>query len=123
MIGETVGKFVIRSKIGSGGLGEVWLAEHAETHHQVAVKLMSPQASALPGIQPYFDEARMLVRIAGAGIAKVYDAGTRPDGRAYVITELVTGESLAKRIAKARMSATQVADLVQQVARAVATAA
>jgi serine/threonine protein kinase len=122
MIGEVVDKFAVRSKLGAGGLGEVWLGEHVETHHRVAIKMLTGQVSALPVMVKVFDEARMLVRIAGAGIAKVYDANRRPDGRAYVITELVAGESLAARISRGRMSSTQVADLVQQVARAVATA-
>jgi serine/threonine-protein kinase len=122
MIGEAFDKFVVQSRLGAGGLGEVWLADHAEMHTKVAIKVLTPDASSLDAVRAALDEARRAARIADMGIAKIYDAGVRRDGRAYVITELVAGEPLARRIERGRLSATQVADVVQQVARACAVA-
>src|SRR5258708_3427529 len=117
MIGEAFDKFVVQSRIGAGGLGEVWLGDHAEVHTKGAIKVMAPEASPPDAVRATLDEARRAARIADMAIAKIYDAGIRRDGRAYVITEFVTGEPLSRRIERGRLSATQVADLVQQVAR------
>ena len=122
MLGESIGKFRVQGRLGQGGFGEAFLAVHQDAQHQVAIKLFRPEVTALPAMAQLLDEARKASRLADAGIAKVYDAGTHHDGRAYLITEWVAGDSLAQRIARGRMSSTQVADMIVQLARAVGTA-
>jgi len=122
MIGEAFDKFVVQSRIGAGGLGEVWLGQHSETRTPVAIKVMSPDVSSLDSLHHALDEARKAARIADMAIAKIYDAGVRRDGRAYVITECIAGEPLSRRIERGRLSATQIADIIQQAARACAVA-
>ena len=122
MIGETIGRYDLRSRLGEGPFGEVWLAGHRETQGAVAIKLLHPGVSALPAIPRFVDEARAVGRIAHPGVAKIFDAGVRADGRAYVVSELVLGQTLGQRIAQGRSSQTQVADAVAQVARALAAA-
>lgn len=124
MLGESIGRFRIQGRVGHGGFGEVFLAVHQDAHHQVAVKLFRPEVTALPAMAQLLDEARTASRLSDAGIAKVYDAGTHRDGRAYLITEWVgpPADSLAQRIARGRMSSTQIADLIVQLARALGTA-
>jgi serine/threonine-protein kinase len=123
MIGDAIDRFVVKGRLGAGGLGEVWLGEHVETRNQVAIKILSPEASSLDAVPAALDEASRAARISDMGIAKIFDAGVRRDGRAYVISEFVAGEPLTKRIERGRQSATQVADVIQQVARACAVAA
>ena len=122
MIGETIGRFELRSRLGEGPFGEVWLAGHRETQAAVAIKLLHPHVSALPGIPVFVEAARAIGRIANAWVAKVFDAGVRADGRAYVVSELVLGQTLGQRIAQGRFSQTQVADVVSQIARALIAA-
>ncbi|MGE0546127.1 MAG: serine/threonine-protein kinase [Kofleriaceae bacterium] len=122
MLGEAIGRFKIRERIGGGALGDCWGAAHSEAGHEVVIKLLRPELSALPAMARCFDEVRAGSRLSDAGIAKIYDAGHHPNGRAYLITERVRGETLAARAARGRMSGTQVADLMLQAARALATA-
>jgi serine/threonine-protein kinase len=124
MLGEAIGRFRVQGRVGHGGFGEVFLAVHQDAQHQVAIKLFRPEVTALPAMAQLLDEARKASRLSDAGIAKVYDAGTHRDGRAYLITAWVgpPAVSLAQRIAHSRMSSTQVADMIVQLARALATA-
>jgi serine/threonine protein kinase len=122
MIGETIGRFELRSRLGEGPFGEVWLAGHREAQHPVAIKLLHPAVSALPAIPAFVAAAREIARISNAFVAKVYDAGIAGDGRAYVVSELVLGQSLGQRMAQGRSSQTQVADVVAQIARALIAA-
>lgn len=122
MTGETIGRFELRSRLGAGPFGEVWLAGHRETQDAVAIKLLHPDVSALPEIPAFVAGARAVARIASASIAKVFDAGIGGDGRAYVVTELVLGQTLGQRIARGRCSQTQVADAISQIARALTAA-
>jgi serine/threonine-protein kinase len=122
MIGETISKFELRSRLGAGPFGEVWLAGHRETQRAAAVKVLHPDVSALPAISAFVAAARAVARISDASVAKVLDAGSRADGRAYVVSELVLGQTLGQRIAQGRFSQTQVADVISQVARALIAA-
>ncbi len=122
MIGETIGRFELRSRLGEGPFGEVWLAGHRETQAAVAIKLLHPDVSALPAIPVFVASSRAIARLSNAFVAKVYDAGVRDDGRAYVVSELLLGQSLGQRCAQGRFSQTQVADVVAQVARALVAA-
>jgi eukaryotic-like serine/threonine-protein kinase len=122
MIGETIGRFELRSRLGAGGFGEVWLAGHRETGDAVAIKLLDPRLAGLREIERFVEDSRAVGRIANANTAKVFDAGIRADGRPYVVSELVLGETLAQRIARGRASQTQVADVIQQIARSLIAA-
>jgi serine/threonine-protein kinase len=65
---------------------------------------------------------RAVARVASAALAKVLDAGIAGDGRAYVVSEHVVGQTLGQRLAGGRLSQTQVADVVAQIARALLAA-
>lgn len=86
MIGEAIGPFAIRSSLGRGGFGEVWLAEHRETGDRVAIKVMTPEVSALPVVVDMVADARAIARVVHHGIARIYDAGVTATKRAYIIT-------------------------------------
>lgn len=122
MIGETIGRFELRSRLGEGAFGEVWLAGHRETQAAAAIKLLNPGVSALPAISAFIQDSRAVGRIANQWVAQVLDAGVREDGRAYVISEFVIGQTLGQRIAQGRFSQTQVADVTAQIARALIAA-
>lgn len=122
MIGETIGMFELRSRLGEGPFGEVWLAGHRQTQGAVAIKLLYPHVSAMSAVPELVRAARAVARVSHPSVAKVYDAGVAQDGRAYIVTELVLGQSLGQRVASGRFSQTQVAETVAHVARALAAA-
>lgn len=124
MLGAAIGRFRIQARLGRGGFGEVWLAAHEEPpHNRVAIKLFHPDVSAHPAMTSVFDEARVMSRLAASGIAKIYDANHLQNGQAYLIQDYIEGESLMARIAYSRHSSTQLADIIEQSANALVTAA
>lgn len=122
MIGETIDRFELRSRLGEGAFGEVWLAGHRETQAAVAIKLLRPDVSALPTVPAFIQDARAVGRVANPWVAQVFDAGVREDGRAYVVSEFVIGQTLGQRVAQGRLSQTQTADVTAQIARALIAA-
>ncbi len=112
----TIGNFRLMSCIGRGGMGEVYRAVHTDIQTEVAVKLLHPEISReVEHVQRFFNEARAVGRIKHAGIVKIFDVGFHDD-RAYLIMELLEGESLAQRLERGRMSATQIAEVGRQIA-------
>ena len=97
--GTQVGAYRLIQRIGEGGMGQVWLAEHAMLGRRAAVKLLHPSFSMQPEIvQRFFNEARAATAISDPGIVQVFDFGNHTDGSAYLVMELLDGEPLDKRL-------------------------
>jgi serine/threonine-protein kinase len=117
VIGETIGNFKIVSRLGRGGMGEVWLAEQQSIGTKVAIKLLNASVSEdTEHVQRFFNEARAVSRIQHAGIVKIFDVGHHA-GHAYLVMEYLEGESLAQRIAQAqRLPLTDLCEIGRQAA-------
>ena len=124
LVGELVGHFRLVAMIGRGGAGEVYRAEHEALSTRVAVKVLHARVSANPDhVRRFFHEAIAASRIQHAGIAKVFDAGFLPCGRAYLLMELIEGETLARRLACAeRLPPARIAEICRQIASVLAAA-
>jgi eukaryotic-like serine/threonine-protein kinase len=117
VIGETVGNFQIVAQLGKGGMGDVWLAEHAAMKTKVAIKMLHSGTVDKHQVQRFFNEAVAVGKIHHAGIVKIFDSGYHSNGRAYLVMEYLEGESLTKRIHKVGMlPLAQVADIGRQIA-------
>jgi serine/threonine-protein kinase len=104
MIGQTIAeKYVLGRRIGAGGMGVVYEAEHAVTHRRVAVKLMSgaEQQWTPVAVQRFLREARVAAMIGHPNIIEVLDAGTLASGLPYIVLTLLQGESLATLLHRA----------------------
>jgi serine/threonine protein kinase len=101
MIGETLGSYRIVGRLGAGGMGEVYLAEHARIDRRAAIKVLLPELSHNQEVvDRFFAEARATSSIHHPGIVEVLDCDIHPSGRAYIVMELLEGESLAARLAR-----------------------
>ncbi len=131
LLGQILGgKLRVLRRIGQGGMGTVYIAEHVGLGKQVAVKVLSPQyvQQGQPGqdfdlVRRLHTEARHTAAIKNEHIVEIFDIGTTLEGRPYVEMELLIGESLAQRLA--RCSALSEADtlrLGRQLASALAAA-
>ena len=118
MIGESIGNFVVKSRLGRGGMGEVFLAEHKDLQTPVAIKVLNGDISEdRDHVQRFFNEARVVSKIKHAGTIKIFDSGYFK-GHAYLVMELLEGESLAARMDKAGpMPVAELLDIGQQIAR------
>ena len=123
MIGQVIGNYRVSRELGRGGMGMVYAAEHVQLGRPAALKMLLPQLSADPTIvQRFFNEARAASAIEHPGIVAVYDYGTHTNGGAYIVMELLKGESLQQRLSRGPMSPSEAASIVAQVAGALAAA-
>ncbi|MGE0868539.1 MAG: protein kinase [Kofleriaceae bacterium] len=98
-VGGQIGQYRILKKLGEGGMGVVALGEHILLGRRAAIKTLHSMGSAVPElIERFFNEARATSAISDPGIIQVYDFGYHVDGTAYIVMELLEGESLADRI-------------------------
>ena len=97
--GTTVGQYRILRKIGEGGMGAVYLAEHSLIGRRAAIKSLLPSLSVQREIvDRFFNEARATTSIPDPGIVQVFDFGFHTDGTAFIVMEFLEGEPLDARI-------------------------
>ena len=122
--GSHIGQYRIIRKLGAGGMGAVFLAEHILLGRQAAIKTLLPTLSVHKEIvERFFTEARATSSISDPGVVQVFDFGYHVDGTAYIVMELLEGEALADRMD--RLGALPQADalkIARQVAQALAAA-
>ncbi|WP_234377179.1 serine/threonine-protein kinase, partial [Streptomyces sp. TP-A0356] len=116
---EMFGDYVIRGRLGAGGMGVVHLAE-APGGTLVALKIMRPELADDPGFRSRFAREVSAVRaVEGPHTVQVLEAGTDGD-RPYLVTEYVDGPSLADRIAEGPLPTEEVLSLARSLAVALA---
>jgi eukaryotic-like serine/threonine-protein kinase len=85
-------RFELIRKLGEGGMGQVWLAEQvAPVRRQVALKLIKAGMYDEAVVQRFQSERQSLAMMDHPAIAKVFDAGTAPQGQPYLVMEYVPG--------------------------------
>jgi len=96
LAGLTVGAYTLRSPLGQGGMGSVWLADRADGRFkgQAAVKLLNASLIGQDGERRFRREGSILARLRHPGIARIYDAGMSPLGQPYIVLEHVDGEPI-----------------------------
>jgi eukaryotic-like serine/threonine-protein kinase len=95
------GKYRIGKKIGSGGIGVVYAAEHTTLGHEVAVKVLRGAAAKDGGeIARLRREAYIQVNIESVNVCRVHDLDQMPDGSMYVVMERLHGRSLADKLSR-----------------------
>jgi serine/threonine protein kinase len=95
MIGECIAGYRLKEKLGEGGTGETYLAEHQKTGQAAAVKVLLAQMSSdAELLGRYFAELRAASVVNHIGIADLYDCGIHANGRAFVVMEYLQGKTL-----------------------------
>jgi eukaryotic-like serine/threonine-protein kinase len=100
LVGQVVAeRYHVLQKLGEGGMGQVYLAEHVRMGRRSAVKVMSPSLARDPDAVSRFNrEAANASRITHPNVAAIYDFGETSDGLIYLAMEFVDGEPLTKII-------------------------
>jgi tRNA A-37 threonylcarbamoyl transferase component Bud32 len=92
-------KYLLSRRIGKGGMGEVWEAEHALTGRRVAVKILGHAHLGNAKIVARFGrEARAASAVHHPGIVEILDQDVTPAGEPFLVMEFLEGESLGERI-------------------------
>ncbi|MFI5837862.1 serine/threonine-protein kinase [Micromonospora sp. NPDC051300] len=120
-------RYVLRERIGLGGMSEVWRADDEVLHRPVAVKALAGRLAADPHLRATIQrEARAAARLTHPHVTQVYDYGeaTLPGGvvTPYLVMELVQGQTLADRLAGGPLAWPDAVRTAGQVAAALAAA-
>ncbi|PYQ61574.1 MAG: hypothetical protein DMF53_14830, partial [Acidobacteria bacterium] len=93
------GKYEIVQRLGSGGMGEVYLVRHVHLQELRVVKILRQDLAADPSAQKRFmREARLATQIKHPNVAILYDFSTLQDGSFYMVWEHIQGQDVGDRI-------------------------
>ena len=118
---RTVGPYEILQKLGSGGMGEVYLAQDTRLRRLVALKTVTPARSGPDGHRRLLKEARAAATLTHPNIAAVYDV-VESDGEAHIVMEYVRGETLSQRVRRGPLPAAAALEIGIQLCDALAAA-
>ncbi|MGN6104281.1 MAG: protein kinase domain-containing protein [Kofleriaceae bacterium] len=97
--GTMVGEYRVERLIGEGGMGRVYAATHPVIAKRAAIKVLHPALSVnRDAVERFIQEARSVNQIGHPNIVDIFAFGSLPDGRCYLVMELLRGESLATRL-------------------------
>jgi serine/threonine protein kinase len=120
--GTALGRYEIRSQIGAGGMGEVYLAWDTKLERNVALKLLPAEAAANhERMRRFVQEAKSAAALNHPNIAHIYEIGEQ-DGTHFIAMEFVDGETLRERLRQTPLKLGAVLDVAAQVAGALAAA-
>src|SRR4030095_2067865 len=117
-----ISHYRILSRIGAGGMGEVYLAEDTQLGRRVALKLLLTQFNSDEDrLRRFEQEARAASALNHPNIITIHEVGSH-SGFRFIVTELIEGETVRQRLKRGPMSVREAIDVAIQVAGALATA-
>ncbi len=120
--GTRLGRYEIRSQLGAGGMGEVYLAHDTELERPVAIKVLASEASSnQERMSRFIQEARAASALNHPNIITIYEIGREGPLR-FIATEFIEGQTLRQRIAGRVLEVFEVLEISIQVASALAAA-
>jgi tetratricopeptide (TPR) repeat protein len=120
--GTRLGPYEVVAPLGAGGMGEVYRARDTRLARDVAIKVLPGEFAADPErLRRFEQEARAASALNHPNILAVYDVGTH-EGVPFIVTELLTGESLRERLQGGALPARKAVDFAAQIARGLAAA-
>jgi len=120
--GTKLGPYEIIALIGAGGMGEVYRARDTRLGRDVAVKVLTESFSQDPErLRRFEQEARSVAALNHPNILALFDIGSQ-DGRPYLVSELLEGQSLRQVLEGGALSARKAGDYAVQVASGLAAA-
>jgi serine/threonine protein kinase len=121
-LGETLGRYNIRSLLGAGGMGEVYLAQDTNLRRSVAIKLLPAEFTASTDRLRRFErEAFAASSLNHPNILTIHEVGAE-NGHHFIATEFIDGESLRQHIENSPVDLREVLDICIQIASALAAA-
>jgi serine/threonine-protein kinase len=120
--GTRLGHYEIRSQIGKGGMGEVYLAKDTKLDRSVALKILPPEfAEDRDRMSRFVREARSVSALNHPNIITIYEIG-EADGTHFIATEYIEGETLQIRLNRESLSLRSTLEIAMQVASALEAA-
>ena len=122
LVGQTIGHYKISKRIGTGGMGDVYLATDVTAGRKAALKLLPTRfTSDAQRLKRFQQEAHALVGLNHPNILTVYEIG-EDHSTHYIASELIEGHTLRQRLMRGRMEVGEAVDVAIQVASALVVA-
>ena len=116
------GRYRIVRRLGEGGMGSVYEAEHVQLGRRVAIKLLHEHHASSIDLRTRFErEARMLSQLRHPNVVTITDFGVE-DGKPFLAMDLLAGRDLASILKDGRVPAERAFGIVRQILRGVAHA-
>ena len=125
LMGQVIAdRYHVVKKLGEGGMGQVYLAEHVKMGRRSAIKVMNPSMVHDPDAVARFNrEASNASRINHPNVCAIYDFGETPDGLIYLAMEFIEGEPLTDLLEReGALPLARAADIFRQTADALQAA-
>src|SRR2546427_3636235 len=120
--GTKLGHYEIRSKIGAGGMGEVYLALDIKLDRKVALKILPTEVAAdRVRMSRFVQEAKAASALNHPNIITIYEIDQTDSGQ-FIASEFIDGETLRARMRSAPLKLAEVLDIAAQIASALAAA-
>src|SRR4051812_48601124 len=114
--GTRMGRYTVRSELGTGGMGEVYLAQDTQLDRTVALKILPADFASNPErMRRFLQEARAASALNHPNAAHIYEIG-EAEGTAFIAMECVEGETLGAKIVSSRLKTEEIVDIGMQVA-------
>ena len=116
--GTRLGRYEIRSQLGAGGMGEVYLAQDTKLDRKVALKILPPKlAEDKDRMSRFVREAKFASALNHPNIITIHEVG-EIDGTYFIATEFIEGETLKTRLQRESPSLKSILEIALQVASA-----
>jgi serine/threonine-protein kinase len=121
--GTQVSGYLIDEQIGKGATGVVYAATHPVIGKRVAIKVLRHDLCDDPtSVERFVLEARSVNAIGHPNIVDIFDLGTLPDGRQFLIMDLLLGRTLRRRLADGPLHVSEAAKVIDEIASAMIAA-
>jgi serine/threonine protein kinase/lipopolysaccharide biosynthesis regulator YciM len=121
-VGQQIGRYQISSVIGSGGMGEVFLANDTHLNRKVALKILSESVSAdRERLYRFEQEAKAASALNHPNILTIYEFGF-DGGTQFLATEFIKGETLRETLLRNQLTLSEILDITMQIASALHSA-
>src|ERR1700694_1787767 len=122
MIGQAISHYRILSKLGAGGMGEVYLAEDTRLERRVALKLLPTEFTRDEDrVRRFMQEAKAASALNHPNIITIYEIG-EADSIQFIATEFIDGVTLSQHMKQAPMTPGEALDVAIQIASALSAA-
>src|SRR6059036_4059891 len=122
LVGRTIGHYKISKRIGTGGMGDVYLATDMTAGRKAALKLLPERFTGdAERLKRFQQEAHAVVGLNHPNVLTVYEIG-EDHSTHYIASELIEGETLRQRLTRGRMQLSEAVEIAIQVASALAAA-
>src|SRR5713226_3816681 len=120
--GTKLGRYEVRSQLGAGGMGEVYLAQDTKLDRRVALKILPAEVAAHPDrMKRFVQEAKSASALNHPNIITIHEID-ETDSINFIATEFIDGETLRERMRRAPMKLGDVLDVSAQIASALSAA-